>query len=464
MSRTPRNPPPGALRLPTPTPRASLAPPRLAAEPTVRMDPWVLIAFLYPFSQLVMFELVGQLYLIDLLAFPLLLVLLLRLPDAYARLARIWPLAVLLGVWLTGQVVTDLYRATPIEDLMRGWAKIVFFAAQLFALWLWLPRRRAYLVAFAMGVGVAAIFGVPEDFESDAWKFGYDRALVLLTIGSLVIASVVFPRLRYLAPLLFLAIAVFLLLQSARSAFGVLFICAILAAAALVFARSVRLRERLTAGIYSVMLLFGVAAAVGATGIYGQAVETGALGREALIKYRDQTSGEVPLLLGGRTESLVSVRAIADSPIIGHGSWAKDPYYVGLHYATKLKLGLPVFDPGQGKQRLIPTHSYLMGAWVEAGIAGGLFWLWVLLLPFVALYSLLRRVEPLMPLVVYCSVSLVWSVLFSPFGATERVLVAFQLVVLSWTITIHGGRLVLAPLFRRGASRAPLGQGARAGA
>lgn len=110
----------------------------------------------------------------------------------------------------------------------------------------------------------------------------------------------------------------------------------------------------------------------GATAIYGTAVESGLLGRDALVKYRDQTSGEVPLILGGRSESLVAVQAIADSPVLGHGSWARDRRYVELHHAIKVEYGLPVFDAERGKRDLIPTHSYLLGSWVEGGFLGGL--------------------------------------------------------------------------------------------
>ena len=41
-----------------------------------------------------------------------------------------------------------------------------------------------------------------------------------------------------------------------------------------------------------------------------------------------QTSGDLNLLQSGRIESLVSMRAISNSPILGHGSWARDVTYV----------------------------------------------------------------------------------------------------------------------------------------
>ncbi|WP_284124054.1 hypothetical protein [Parerythrobacter aestuarii] len=415
---------------------------RSGAQSRITFDVWTVLAFLYPLSQLAVFNIVGQLYLMDLLALPLLATFL-TLPDAMERLRRIVPVLTLIGVWLLGQVITDLVRETSPGDFLRGWAKIVFFALQLATLWLWLPRRRAYFAAFAIGLGVAAMYSVPPEFVGYEWKFGYDRALIYITLGGLFFLSLALPRLLYLAPVVLLVLSFFLLLQSARSAFGVLFIAAVVVAAALVFSQFIRWRQRLSAGLFAGLFLGGILVATGATTIYGAAVENGLLGREALVKYRDQTSGEVPLLLGGRTESLVATQAIIDSPVIGHGSWARDARYVALHHAIKVRLGLPIFDAEQGKRDLIPTHSHLFGAWVEAGIAGGIFWLWTLSIPIFALFYLLKRQELLAPLVAYCAVAMLWSVLFNPFGSTERFFVAFQLALLLWTVRAGGRSITL---------------------
>ncbi|WP_155806056.1 hypothetical protein [Erythrobacter litoralis] len=399
---------------------------------------------------MVVFDLVGQLFLMDLLAIPL-FVMLLALPDSIERLKRIWPLFVLLALWLAGQVVTDLVRGSRPDDFLRGWAKIVFFAIHIGALWMWLPRRRIYFAVFAIGLGIAAIYTIPPQFAGYEWKFGYDRALIYITLGSLFLITLPFPRMRFLAPLILLMLSFFLLFQAARSAFGILFIAAVICGAALFFGQFALFRKRLSSGLLAGLFLGGLAVAGGATAIYGTAVESGLLGRDALVKYRDQTSGEVPLILGGRSESLVAVQAIADSPVLGHGSWARDRRYVELHHAIKVEYGLPVFDAERGKRDLIPTHSYLLGSWVEGGFLGGLFWLWVLTIPFFALYYLLKREEPLLPLIAYCSMALIWSVLFSPFGLSERFFVAFQLCLLLWAVRAGGRSITLfAPLTRRG--------------
>ena len=85
-------------------------------------------------------------------------------------------------------------------------------------------------------------------------------------------------------------------------------------------------------------------------------------------------------MLGGRPEILVSSRAVLDSPILGHGSWAKDFKYNEMLNDLLIEQGkrenyLQDLDPDW--RGLIPVHSHLMGAWVWAGILGAIFWAYI---------------------------------------------------------------------------------------
>jgi hypothetical protein len=62
----------------------------------------------------------------------------------------------------------------------------------------------------------------------------------------------------------------------------------------------------------------------GITVLYEYGASEGWLGDEAREKYLIQSSGDMGILLGGRTQILASAQAIIDSPVIGHGSRAKD--------------------------------------------------------------------------------------------------------------------------------------------
>lgn len=399
----------------------------------IEFDPWVFVAFAYPLTRLVVIEFFGRLYLTDLVGVVLFLFLL-KAPDAIERLGRIKTVFILLGLWFLSQIVTDIVRDTAPQDYLRVWAKIAFFGIQIAALWLFLPRRRAYLVAFALGMGLAAGFGVLEEYEGAEWKFGYDQAAVFILSSLLILAARFVPHMRKLSPLLLGGVATFVLFQNARSAFVVIALAAVICALVIMVERWPALQQRIRPTGFVILLVGGIIGAGAISAGYGDIARSGALGPEAQIKHEQQTSGEISLLLGGRSESLISVRAIADSPIIGHGSWAKDRRYVELYRSLRLRLGMDWEDPFFQSRELIPTHSYFFGSWVEAGVLGAVFWLYIFALPFIASYRLLKSREALLPLVAFLAIGLVWAIPFSPFGSTERFTAAFQIITLLWMI------------------------------
>jgi len=180
--------------------------------------------------------------------------------------------------------------------------------------------------------------------------------------------------------------------------------------------------------------------------LYGLAASSGFFGEIEQQKYESQSSGEFGLLLGGRNEFLASSQAIFDSPLIGHGSWAKDQRYVELMQSRLEQLGYEVIGVRESDQ--IPSHSYLLGSWVEAGILGALLWIWVLCLvyrSFRAIY--LSPLRPA-PWVIFSALLLSWNVLFSPFGADQRLFAAYQiaLIMLALRATSEPSK---GPLIRR---------------
>jgi O-antigen ligase len=156
--------------------------------------------------------------------------------------------------------------------------------------------------------------------------------------------------------------------------------------------------------------------------VYSHYAELGAFGEYAQRKLEAQ-SGEGGLLLGGRSEILASGQAILDSPLLGHGSWARDPTYAAILADRRAALGYKRFQGGR-KDDLIPTHSYVFGSWVEAGIAGGVFWLFMLGFTIHAILSA-SGTEPLLPLFAFAGLMLTWDILFSPLGTPTRFVAPF---------------------------------------
>ncbi len=139
------------------------------------------------------------------------------------------------------------------------------------------------------------------------------------------------------------------------------------------------------------------------------------------MKFSNHADSKWGFILGGRSEILVSLEAFFDSPILGHGSWAKNSYYTFAHLdrvdaAGGMLYSLDVAESNV-KSFLIPTHSYLMGAVVWGGVFAGFFWIRVL---GILLSGFLNEKIISSPLLIYISISFIWSILFSPFGADAR--------------------------------------------
>src|SRR5260370_1239625 len=60
---------------------------------------------------------------------------------------------------------------------------------------------------------------------------------------------------------------------------------------------------------------------------YAFAANHGLLGAKPRLAYQSQSSGSFGVLVVGLRDSLASIRAIMDSPIIGHGSWPTGSTY-----------------------------------------------------------------------------------------------------------------------------------------
>jgi hypothetical protein len=199
-----------------------------------------------------------------------------------------------------------------------------------------------------------------------------------------------------------------------------------------------RTSKRRAVVLGSIATLFGAWAI---TAGYSYAATEGWLGEQARQTYLSQSAGEGGILLGGRSDVIAAAAAIIDSPVVGHGSWARDPKYAALEADRRAAMGYR-YTGSLKDQDLIPSHSHLLGAWVEAGVMGAVFWAWILGL---TVKSLARAsgTEPLFPFIVFVAFLLIWNVFFSPYGAEMRFLNTYSIYAV-----IALGRLSKGGIFR----------------
>jgi hypothetical protein len=332
-------------------------------------------------------------------------------------------------LWFLSQAVTDLYRETPSDDLARGWAKILVFIINLSSLALLTrlePRKiLIFLVAMAAAGAMKIYLGIGElavirDSTVTAWKFGYGyflNAMTFFVVGMLDRRAKLLGR--YLIPPF--VVAGVALIMNARNLFGITSIAAVMN----FFSRPGYRTSDKSLLIYGMLGGAGVAFALG---LYQYSAVSGLLGEDARVKYEAQSQSSIGLL-AGRSEFLASTQAIADSPILGHGSWAKDVHYVDIMVERLNKLGIAV-EGDAYQSDLIPSHSHLLGAWVEAGLFGAVFWAFVLWQTAVALLSSIRRPDYFVGLVSFILLNMLWDVLFSPFGLDRRVIAAASICLI----------------------------------
>ena len=335
-------------------------------------------------------------------------------------------------LWFVGALASDIYRESQPQDFLRGWAKIFFFCINFTAISLAIGRNLRLAIFFIYFLLITSILhlrlapqmsDVGAEVFGDGWRYGYGQLLtgtVLLLSSSLISIPILLPvglALPYVS-------AALNLLMNARNLFGE----SALAAIAVTLTANLRrpMAPAELVGIGFALVIISISFPL----LYGYAAGSGLLGPAAQEKYEAQSSGNLNILVAGRTESLASTQAIIDSPIIGHGSWARDQKYVDIMLEKLEEAGLTFQGDPSLYESAIPTHSHLLGAWVEAGILGAAFWFWAMWVTIRGLYEALHTPSRMTGFIVFIGTMLLWDIFFSPFGLDRRVITAAWLYLM----------------------------------
>ncbi len=416
-------------------------------KPSIGSSSTAILVFLIPALQFIRIKITGVLSGSDILLMAAFIVLALRGKIGVSvRIGR--KFLILCSLWLLSQIVTDFVRHTPFGDYVRGWSNIgmtlVSFSV-MFSLLYGHPRR-IVLYAWGLVAGSAlAYFINPSELALiDPWKFGLSYPI---TLTALLLASRNDVRGHW--PMAVTTFAGFLnFVLGFRNAGG---ICLAVALYLMVIRYSHKKgfgNRKLSAKTITALAASIILGLIGIYCAYQYAASTGLMGDDAREKYETQSSGKYGAFLGGRFELLSSIPAIIDSPILGHGSWAKDPKYVLLEQQALALLGyrdagdLSIDDLKEG---LIPSHSFILGAWVDAGILGAIFWGWVWLLVCKTLLRTYPRGIKLLPLAAYAAFQLLWDIPFSPYGAQMRIISPFYIVIIMNYLSIARNPAQVAP-------------------
>jgi hypothetical protein len=158
---------------------------------------------------------------------------------------------------------------------------------------------------------------------------------------------------------------------------------------------------------------------------YEYAASNNWLGEAERERYLDQSESKIGIM-GGRSEFAAAIMAIADSPLLGHGSWAKDIEGYRLKGADLLGIRIPRTTRLHYRDMLIPGHSHIWGPWIWHGLLGGLFWIYVIIFVAKSFLICAHEFPDYLPFTIAVAMQFFWDILFSPFG--QRPLQAAYLV------------------------------------
>jgi O-antigen ligase len=413
-------------------------------------DPFDTLAFLIPCLLFIQIKVVGVLNGSDLLMLAAFLYLAFRGKIRIATPAGKRCL-VLGSLWLVSQIVTDIVRKSAFADYARGWSMIGLTLINFAVLYMLLYERSRRLLIFGWGLvaGIVLSFFISPSGYSQVlpWKFGFSFPVSLAVF--LLISS---ERIRGHWPItlgaLIGAINIYL---GARSQGEICLVAACYLLATRFLNTKGKAGSKVKAGTILALVTSIILGVAGTAWAYQYAASAGILGDEAKDKYEHESSGRYGVLVGGRPDLLGAIPAIYDSPILGHGSWAEDWTYLKAEREALLLLGYKEAFSVTRQDYIsgtIPAHSYLLQAWVWSGIVGALFWAWVFVFTARAFMQIYPPTVALLPLFSFVALSLLWEILFSPFGEDVRVIFPYFMVVVM-TLSSHAPRKAVRTVIKK---------------
>jgi hypothetical protein len=364
----------------------------------------------------------GQLYAIE---FIFATFLLFYHPQERPKMLR-WVGAALL-LWGLGSVLSDLANQSEFLDGAKGIARVVFLAIDVYALFYLCRNRISVIYALWGGLataGTLAFFIQPDvSARTEPWKFGVGVAFTVLVV---LLASN--SRLRGPWPVaLIIALAGVHFVLGFRSMSSILLIVAMVL---LVRVSSRRVEMGLTRGVRIrplVILVTGITAMVVLTELYDGLARSGTFGQIAAAKASYQSDGQFGSLFSSRSEILLSAQSIAENPLLGGGSFSVATSQV-TESAAEIMSRYGYADIAHRLSEGAPAyHSEILGSWAENGVLVLIFWIPMAILFLRALIGVVYREVAMPYLVAFVSVTGLWDILFSPFGADRRVWVAASL-------------------------------------
>lgn len=310
------------------------------------------------------------------------------------------------------QVITDVFVVhTTAQNFMRGWAATIISMLSFIFLFKTLNDQSTILFFIGMTI-IRNIIYTDDIVDSDMSYFKFKIAPILSYSVYLIVFWLYARNELKIALAVMIGYSLLCFASDTRSTGVIFFLSAIIIwfmnTKSSISGRRIAMFSIVFAALFQLCYVF-----------YVNAVLNNEIGGEhsrAQLQRLDNPYNPLGLLMTGRAETFAAATAITDAPLFGHGSWAVDKtlkyYMILLSFHDEDMNVTKAYE----KDRLIPSHSVLMGAWVNAGLGGFLavcclFW-FLLQMGF---YIIRNGQElQLYPVLVLMTVGLIWTFLFSP--------------------------------------------------
>lgn len=377
---------------------------------------------------------VGRLYIGEVLlglVGPVAIPLVVTMPGRYGKLARTLLIAMIIS-WI-GYIGSDLYRGTPGFDYLRGWFRWVALISS-YATLAWLGSKNVryavfFLIGWCLGTAFYPLFLANLPIRV-WWKFyaGFPTILILAYFAGKFGPTIAAATMG--------AVGALSILLDSRS---MMMTCLVTAGLSLIAGRrkpdARRSERRLSkSSVVVAVLAIGVCGAASLFIVEQIGIRYGYADRFERSNVRRWTNVEI------------AYEILKQSPLIGYGSWARDPEVARIRDKIVAKQVGKV-TRSEAQDDLIIVHSQILQAWVEGGLIGLAFFViygWHLAEKGMRLAAVLPY-EPLTPLIIFVLITAAWHFFASPFSGTSRVIISVACVLMCYLETGGTTARVAAP-------------------
>lgn len=386
-------------------------------QPMIQMSLLALVSFLLGAVNNISFDFVGQVYLVELALVVVVVFLLATGKSSGAFRARIfWGFMFAIMLTLVGYMISDLSVGTESSQYLRGWGRVVLLLTDCATLMILTAHNRQNLWWFMLGTGVGGIIYLAANGVTiNTWKLGYGEPISMLVLT--------------LAPL-FLPKRLALLALAGFGALNIVLDYRILGAVFITVAAIIWARPK-HADLSAISFAkYAKLTIILAFSLMGIAVST-LLTQDEYAARRDASN------VGRFAAITVAMRAIAESPIIGYGSWTINQKYADMvrrEIEAKRDRSLARVQPlGWGSG--FSTHSQILQSWIEGGLLGAAFFFvyGYQLVRAIHWYGLRRPVDIFSAAFTFTLIISLWSWMASPFNGSGRIQIAMAVAVIAAT-------------------------------